>query len=85
YYTQNVLHLGAEAGRMDIVKYCVEECKMNVTTTDHNKRNVFHLGAQAGSMDIVKYCVEECKMDVTSTGEMLVIHFRQPPTTTLLG
>ncbi|KAG6903899.1 hypothetical protein DXG01_014077, partial [Tephrocybe rancida] len=65
-FRKNVLHLGAQAGSVEIVKYCVKECKMNVTFMDQYRRNVLHLSAQAGNMDIVKYCVEECKMDVTS-------------------
>ncbi|KAG6915767.1 hypothetical protein DXG01_009883 [Tephrocybe rancida] len=65
---KNVLHFGAQAGSMDIVRYCIEECKMDVTAKDEYNKNVLHLGAEAGSMDIVRYCIEECKMDVTAKG-----------------
>ena len=52
------LRYAARNGRLDIVKYLVEKCKVNVhTDNDH----ALHLATRYGQLNIVKYLIEEIK------------------------
>jgi uncharacterized protein YjhX (UPF0386 family) len=66
---RNCLHIAAEYGHIDIVKYLITECSCDPMVADKNGRNCLHIAAEYGHIDIVKYLITECRCDPDFIGK----------------
>lgn len=53
-----------ESKNLDLVKYLIEECEIDVNFETEHKITFLHMACALGNLDLVKYLVEEHKMDV---------------------
>jgi len=53
----------AEGGHLDIVKYFVNDCKVDPKTPMNDGWIALMSAAEGGHLDIVKYFVNDCKVD----------------------
>lgn len=58
YVDQTALYLAASEGRLNTVKYLVEEQGFDPTFTSKENQSAFHLATRFEMLDIVKYFVE---------------------------
>ena len=56
-YGRTHLFIAAQAGRLDLVKYLVEECDANRETTNILGNTPLHIPAFNGHIDVVKYYI----------------------------
>ena len=61
-----LLHFAALRGRLNILKYLVEDIGCNSATEGHNGGTTLHAAATTEHFHIVKYLVDECKLDPTT-------------------
>jgi ankyrin repeat protein len=52
---QTPLYYAIKRGDMQIIRYLVEEVRVNIHHEEHQKRNVIYLGAFEGNLEVVKY------------------------------
>ena len=57
------MHCACESGKLDIVKFLVEECHCDPRVKDKCDNTPLHCACEGGSIDIVKFLVEECHCD----------------------
>ena len=62
-----LLHFVAERGKLEVLKYLIEEVGCNPATEGYQGASVLHSAAAAEQLQVVKYLVEDCKMDPTNT------------------
>jgi len=61
---RTLLHIAAFNGHLGIVKYLVDEKKVDVNKVDKDGKTALHRAAFNGHLGIVKYLVDEKKVDV---------------------
>jgi len=59
-----LLHIAAFNGRLDIIRYFVDEKKVDINKADNDGNTALHFAAFNGHLGIVKYLVDEKKVDV---------------------
>lgn len=59
------VHLAAELGRLEIIKYFIEEQKVNVNLKNELGQPLVFAAARGARLNIIKYLVEERKADTT--------------------
>jgi len=57
--TENGLIIAAKFGRLDDVKYYVEEMKVNINLEDNMRFTAIHLACRYGKRDVAKYLIEK--------------------------
>uniref|UniRef100_A0A182JIR6 ANK_REP_REGION domain-containing protein n=1 Tax=Anopheles atroparvus TaxID=41427 RepID=A0A182JIR6_ANOAO len=61
-FGHNVLSIATMAGRLDVIRYCVNNCpevvRLVVEAECDTDNTVLHLAVLRGALDIVRYCVE---------------------------
>jgi ankyrin repeat protein len=62
---RTVVHFAALSGRLDILKYLVEDRGCNPATGGGDVCNVLHLGVEGGNIEVVKYLVEQQHVDLS--------------------
>ena len=62
-FNRRLIHIAVEYGRLDIVKFLIEENIFKADLEDAYQFTPLHLAAEKGHVDIFKYLVEECKCD----------------------
>ena len=62
-----LLHFAAEAGRLNILKYLVEEVGCNPAVAGNN--TTLHAAAYSNQLHIVKYLIEQCQMDCSASDD----------------
>ncbi len=55
YSVSTPLHLAAEQGQWDVVKWLVDEKGADVKATDNDGRTVLHFTAERGKWDVVEW------------------------------
>jgi ankyrin repeat protein len=66
------LHLAAAAGHLSMVKYLLEEHKLDPDlSTGESKSKPIHLAATGGHKEVLQHLMEECKSDPTETDKNL--------------
>jgi len=50
-----LLHWAAGEGKLDVVKYLIDEKKADFNVKDNYSRTPLHLAARFGNLDLVKY------------------------------
>ena len=63
---QFLLHIAAAYGHLNIVRYFIEDRKLNAATESMDKETPLHLAALNGHLHIVKYLVGTQQVDPTS-------------------
>jgi len=54
------IHIAVENNKIEIVKYLIEEKKVNINIREiYNRRTPLHIASQRGFLDIVKYLIEK--------------------------
>jgi ankyrin repeat protein len=83
YPNQNMLMVATEMRNFEIVKWIVEEVKIDVNSqTKVNGLTALHVACYRNQLDIVRYLVEECKADVNIAEVMEIVKprsFVMPP------
>jgi len=65
------LHLAANEGHLDIVKFLACERNVDINVMDYRSETVFHGAARHGHLDILKCLFDERQVDVNlRTGEL---------------
>ena len=59
------MHRASIHGKLDIIKYLIEEYHSNVEEIENNGRTPLHSASWIGQLNIVKYLVEECHAQIT--------------------
>lgn len=62
-YGTTLLHHTAMLGRLNILKYIIEDCGCNPATENDDGTTALHSAAEGNQLDVVKYLVNECHMD----------------------
>lgn len=65
----NALHLAARAGRLEMMKYFVEDCGFDVSQGDSDGDGALHTSARYGMLNAVKYLVE--RLDAATCLEII--------------
>ena len=60
-----LLHFAAKNGKLEIVKYLIEECEANVDSENCDESTPLHQAIKGRNIDIVKYLIEEKKASIT--------------------
>jgi ankyrin len=69
----NMLHIASKSNNIEIVKYLVEELKMDPncsargTSQRAEGQQPVHFAATAGSLNVLKYLIDECRCDPNAT------------------
>lgn len=58
-----ILHYAAEMGKLDILKYFIDEYECIPTKEGWHGSTVLHSAAGAGQLSVVKYLTEQCQLD----------------------
>lgn len=58
------LHLAAQCGHVDVVRWLVREGGADVRQCDRNGCNSYHLGCVQGHTDVVQFLVKEAGLDM---------------------
>ena len=58
-----LLHFSALLGRLDILKYLVEDVGCNPATEGYRSGTTLHAAASTDHLHIVKYLIEQCQLD----------------------
>jgi ankyrin repeat protein len=61
---ETALHYACMYGRLDIVKYLVENVRANVELTVHKKGTPLHEACRYGKLEVVKYLIERASANV---------------------
>ena len=61
------LHLAAALGRLQMVRYLVEEAGADLRVRDDSGSTLLDLATRNGRLEVVRYLVEERGMDPTDT------------------
>ena len=65
------LHLAAALGRLEMVRYLVEEAGADLRVRDDKGSTFLDLAANNGRLEIVRYLIEERGMDPTATSPLV--------------
>ena len=68
-----LLHFAALRGRLNILKYLVEDEGCNSATEGHDGGTTLHAAAASKHLHIVKYLIDECKLDPTTLFDVFKI------------
>ena len=60
------LYVASQNGRLDVVKYLVEQCQANVEAKNNNLSTPLQLASTYGHLPIVQYLVKHCNANVES-------------------
>ena len=63
------LHLAAEGGHLQVIKYLVEQCKCNPSHSDCEGVTPLHMAAQCGHLEVVQYLTLEQRCDPQCTNK----------------
>ncbi len=63
-YERTALHVYSESGRLDRIKYLVEECRSNVNAINEYGQAAIHCAVVEGHLDIVQYLAEHGHADL---------------------
>ncbi|KAL5258380.1 hypothetical protein ACHWQZ_G009025 [Mnemiopsis leidyi] len=58
-FKQSLLHIASKEGKLDIVRYCVQEKKVDVNIQDSEGQTALHLAAGRGDLQVIKYLWEK--------------------------
>ena len=58
-----LLHFSVVIGRLDILKYLIEDLGCNPATEGHEGGTTLHAAAASKQLHIVKYLIEQCQLD----------------------
>lgn len=61
-----VLHYAAESGKLEILKYLIDEYECIPTTGGWHGSTILHSAAAANQLPVMKYLIEECQLDPSS-------------------
>ena len=62
---ESSIHRAASGGKLESVRYLVEECRANVEENDvFIGYNPLHYASDKGHIEIVKYLIEQCHANV---------------------
>jgi ankyrin repeat protein len=61
------LHFAVARGDLDIVKYMIENLKLDILVKDSEGNNPFFTAVEHGHLDIVKYFIEESNFTANCT------------------
>jgi ankyrin repeat protein len=53
----NALHLASSYGHLDMIKYLINECRMDITTKDDDGWTALHHASTGGYIDVVMYLI----------------------------
>ena len=62
---QNALHLAAQGGHVNTMRYLVPKMNSLLHSTDHEGYTVLHWAAQKGHANVVRILLEEYNLDPT--------------------
>ena len=62
---QNALHLAAQGGHVNTMRYLVPKMNSLLHSTDHEGYTVLHWAAQKGHANVVRLLLEEYNLDPT--------------------
>lgn len=65
-YNRDVCHYAAYSNELSVLKYFIEEHKLDPNTSDINGNTVLINAGYIGNFDMVKYLVEEKKLDLNT-------------------
>jgi ankyrin repeat protein len=71
------LHIAAWHGKLDVVKYLVDNCNGNVEAGDKYGRTPLHFACWNGTINVVKYLIEDCgaSIDTATRFGFRAIHY----------
>ena len=61
-----VLHYAAESGKLEILKYLIDEYECIATTEGWHGSTILHSAAAANQLPVMKYLIEKCQLDPSS-------------------
>lgn len=62
---RTVLHQAAyNEDRIEMMRYFIEEHKMDIYQTDLSGKNILHTVIERGDIDAMKFLIQKCKMDI---------------------
>ena len=61
-----LLHFAAFWGKLDVLKYLIEEIECNPATKGWNGSTILHAAVRRDNLPVIKYLVEDCKVDGTT-------------------
>jgi hypothetical protein len=64
FYKRTPLHVASEYGKVEIVKYLIEQCHANVEEKDNYGWTPLHIASARGKIKVVKYLIEQCHANV---------------------
>ncbi|KAL5258371.1 hypothetical protein ACHWQZ_G009016 [Mnemiopsis leidyi] len=74
-FKQSLLHIASGRGELDIVRYCVQEEKVDVNIQDSGGFTALHLAAGWGHLQILKYLLEKgADVNIQDSRGMTALH-----------
>ena len=68
-YGQNILHIAASKGSVEVMKYILnnENIKIEPTATDKHDQNILHIAAVNGNLEMMEYILNNDKINIDPT------------------